>query len=143
MKSFRGSWVMRLPHGVRDQPAWIFIGFMCAAAGFSYMLGVSQSATVESVLGSVGLRLWGGYLFLAGSLVVAATWNANKPLERLSLRLLSLGLLLYTCWIVLAVPISKATLTVSLCIGLVGMAEIRVAVLKSVLKPLPKLPGVK
>lgn len=134
---------MRLPNGVRDQPAWIFIGFMCAVAGMSYLLGVSQSSTVESVLGSAGLRLWGGYLFLAGVLVAAATWTANKPLERLSLRLLSLGLLLYTCWIVLAVPINRATLTVTLCVGLVGMAEIRVAVLKAVLKPLPKLPGVK
>lgn len=143
MRHFRGSWVMRLPHGVRDQPGWIFIGFLCAAVGSSYMLGFSQSVTVQNVLGSVGLRIWGGYLLLAGTLVVVSTWNTNKALERLALRLLSLGLMLYTCWLILAVPLNRATLTVSLCVGLVGMAEIRVAVLKAVLKPLPKLPGVK
>ena len=142
MRRFRGSWVMRLPAGVREQPGWIFIGFFCAAAGLTYLLGVSQS-NVALVLGDVGLRVWGGFLCLSGLLVAGSTWAMNRPLERLALRFLSLGLAAYAAWVVLAVSASKATLTIVLSICLIGVAEVRIAVLKASLKPLPKLPGVK
>lgn len=133
---------MRLPVGVREQPGWIFIGFFCALAGLTYLLGVSHSS-VASVLGDVGLRVWGGFFCLSGLLVASSTWTANRPLERLALRFLSLGLSAYTAWVILAVPITKATLTLAMGLCLIGMSEIRIAVLKASLKPLPKLPEVK
>lgn len=133
---------MRLPTGVREQPGWIFIGAFCALAGFTYLLGISESNIAE-VLGSIGLQVWGGFLCLSGLMVVGSTWATNRPLERLSLRFLSLGLAAYTAWVILAVPFTKATLTIVLCGCLIGMSEIRIAVIKSALKPLPQLPEVK
>lgn len=128
---------MRLPRGLRDQPAWVFIGTMCALAGASYLLGIAESTSITRILDPAVLKVWGGFLFLSGSLVIVSTWLANMPLERLSLRFLSLGLLVYAGWILAVLPLTRAAMTVALCGSLVALAEIRVAVLKALLKPLP------
>ncbi len=133
----RRSWVFRLPEGLREQPGWILIGGLCFLAGLSYLLGIAESTAITRVLSPAWLRVWGGFLGLAGVLVITSTLACNKPLERLSLRLLSLGLMVYAGWILTAVPLSRATMTVVLCISFVGLAEIRVAVLKALFKPLP------
>lgn len=101
------------------------------------MLGFAQSNTIAKVLDLIWLQLWGGFMFLAGALVVFATIRMNKPLERLSLRFISLGFLVYMGWILAAAPLNRAMVTVVTCISLVGLAEIRVAVLKVAMKPLP------
>lgn len=131
------SWVMHLPKGVREQPGWILIGLLAAATGLSYLLGISSSATVSRVLEHGWLQAWGGFLFLAGALVVSSTITANRALEKLSLRFLSLGFLVYLAWVLTVIPPTRAMVTVVTCLSLVGMAEIRVAVIKVVLKPLP------
>jgi hypothetical protein len=129
--------VMRLPVGLREQSAWIFIGILCAAAGLSYLTGIAESTSITRVLNPTWLRLWGGFLLIAGSLVTASTWVSNKPLERLSLRLLSLGLLVYMGWVLAAVPLSRATWAATTCLSMVALSEIRVAVLRAVLRPRP------
>lgn len=128
---------MRLPPGLRDQPAFVFIGAMCAMAGLAYLLGVAESTSITRVLDVLWLRVWGGFLCLSGTLIVVSTWISNKPLERLSLRFLSLGILVYMGWILTAVPLSRAAFTVALCLILVALAEIRVGVIKTLLRPLP------
>jgi hypothetical protein len=134
---------MRLTPGLRDQPAWIFIGTLVALAGLSYLLGIAESTNITRVLDERWLRVWGGFLFVSGGLVVGSTLATNKALERMSLRFLSLGLLVYMGWILTAVPFSRATITVTMCVSLIGLSEIRVAVLKTLLKPLPvRLMGV-
>ncbi len=130
-------WVFRLPPGLREQPAWVFIGTFVALAGLGYLLGISDSSTVTRVVTETVLRVWGGVLFVAGLLVIYSTIRANKPLEKLALRVQSISLLLYMGWIVTAIPVSKATLTVALCICLAGLSEIRIAVIKVLLRPLP------
>lgn len=127
---------MRLPRGLREQPAWVFIGTLSAVTGLTYLLGISQSA-VSRILDEGWLRGWGGFLFLAGVLVVISTIMGNRPLERLSLRFLSLGFLVYLGWILTAVPPTRAMFTSVTCLSLVGLAEIRVAVLKVAMRPLP------
>jgi len=131
------DWVMRLPLGLRDQPAWVFIGALVALAGVSYLIGIAESTSITRVLDPTWLRVWGGFQAVSGTLIVVSTVAANKPLERLSLRLLSLGILIYIGWILAAIPLSRAAFTVALCLAFVGLAEIRVAVLKAVLRPLP------
>lgn len=137
MKNSGKPWVLRLPQGLRDQTAWVFIGIMCALAGFSYLLGIAESNAITQVLEPIWLRVWGGFLFSAGSLVAFSTFVMNRALERFSMRLLSLGMLVYMGWILTAAPLSRATLTVVLCLILVGLAEIRAAVIKVNLRPLP------
>lgn len=134
---------MKLPVGVREQPGWLFVGLLFTTVGLSYLFGVSESTTVSQVLGSGGLRLWGGFLSFSGVLVIIGTWNRNLALEKLALRLLSLGLLAYMGWVITIVPISRATFVVALCASFAGLSEIRIATIKAVLKPLPaKLPEV-
>lgn len=133
----RKSWVMKLPRGLREQPAWVWIGTLTAITGLSYLFGVASSATVSQVLAEGWLRGWGGFLFIAGSMVVFSTIIANRALEKLSLRFLSLGFLVYLAWVLTVIPPTRAMVTVVSCISLVGLAEIRVAVLKVVLRPLP------
>lgn len=137
LKVSRKSWVMKLPHGIREQPGWIFIGTMCFLAGLSYLFGVSESAITRE-LDEEWLRGWGGFLSLAGLLVVISTGTSNRPLERLSLRFLSLGVLVYTGWILATVPLQRVTFVAFMGIALIGLSEIRVAVHKAVLKPLSK-----
>jgi hypothetical protein len=136
-KKSKVPWVMRLPGGLREQPAWIYIGALCTLAGLSYLLGFAESNTITQVLAPVWLRVWGGFLLVSGALVGGSTWFGNKPLERLSLRFLSLCLLVYMGWILAAVPFNRATLTVTTVVALVGLSEIRVAVLKMVLRSFP------
>lgn len=133
----RGSWVMYLPRGLRDQPAWVFIGTLTFLSGLLYVFGFAQSTTLNQVLDADLLRVWGGFEVVAGGLVVYSTVMASRPLERLALRFLSLGLLVYVGWVLTAAPINRAMVTTVTCISLVGLAEIRVAVLKASLKPLP------
>lgn len=137
MKPRRKTWVMRLPRGLREQPAWVFIGTLATLTGLSYLLGISSSANVTKVLAESWLQVWGGFLSFAGILVVIATVKANRPLEKLALRLLSLGFLVYLCWVLVAIPPTRATFTAMICLSLIGMAEIRVAILKVALRPTP------
>lgn len=132
---------MRLPGGLREQPAWIFIGTLCGLAGLSYMIGLAESNSITQVLDPLWVRVWGGFLFLAGLLVVASTWMRNRPLERMSLRMLSLGFLIYMGWLLTVLPWSRAALTVGMCLSLFVLAEIRVAVLHMAMRPLPPMPG--
>lgn len=136
-KPRRRSWVMHLPRGLREQPAWVFIGTLSAASGASYLLGISSSSAVSSVLETGWLQAWGAFLAFSGSLVVGATVATNRPLERLSLRLLSVGFLVYLGWVLTAIPPTRAMVTVVSCVSLIGMAEIRVAILKAAMRPPP------
>lgn len=126
---------MRLPGGLRDQPAQIFIGALFGLAGLSYMIGVAESNSITQVLDPTWLRVWGGFLLLTGALVVWSTWSANRPLERMALRFMSLGLLVYIGWILAAVPFARAVISVALVACLIIYAEIRVAVIKALLRP--------
>lgn len=131
--------MMRLPQGLRDQPAQVYLGTLAAIAGLSYLLGIAESTTITRVLDAGWLRIWGGFLFVSGALVIWSTWTSTKALERMSLRFLSLGLLVYMGWILAAVPLARATLTVATIMALVGYTEIRVAVIKALLRPLPRM----
>lgn len=132
---------MRLPHGLRDQPAQIFIGALFALAGLSYLLGIAESNSITRVLDPTWLRVWGGFLFLSGVLTVWSTWSVNRPLERMALRFMSLGLLMYIGWILAAVPFARAVITVALVACMIVMSEIRVAVIKVLLRAPPSPRG--
>lgn len=126
------SWVMKLPIGLREQTGWIFIGFMVAASGLSFLTGFTNSA-ISKAIGSTGLQVWGGWLFVTGLLVMWATWKHNAAHEKMALRLLALCLLSYTCWLLTVVSFKDATMTLVLASILIGLAEIRVGFLKVVL----------
>lgn len=136
----RTPWVFRLPRGLREQPGWVFLGGMCALAGLSYVLGIAESNAVTDLLNSAALRVWGGFLCLTGTLVVCSTIASNKALEVLSLRFLSVGLLMYLGWIAVAVPIHRAVMTLILGVGFSIMAEVRIAVLRTLFR-VPVPPG--
>lgn len=131
------SWVERLPRGMREQPAWMLIGALSCLTGLSYLLGFSQSATIMRVLGPEWLRVWGGFLCLAGFMVIISTMTMNRPFEKLSLRFLSIGFMVYMGWVFVAIPPTRAMVTAALCVSIIGLAEIRVAVLKVAMRPLP------
>lgn len=127
------SWVMRLPKGLREQPAWVFIGFMVALVGLGFATGLATSAVYLSI-GGIGLKFWGGFLTLTGTLTMYATVRAKPALEKMSLRWLAFALLAYTLWLSMNIPITVGAMTYMLATVLIGMAEIRVGHLKILLK---------
>jgi hypothetical protein len=134
IKKPKVPWVMRLPGGLRDQPGWVFIGTLAFLAGLSYLTGLAESTSITRVLDPKWLRVWGGCLCLAGGLVAVSSWVANKALERMSLRFLSLSFLVYMGWILAALPMTRAVFTVTMGLALVVLSEIRVGVLTAVLR---------
>lgn len=126
-------WTTRLPRGLREQPGWVFIGLLVGLAGVGYLTGLGQSNITEAV-GTTGLRIWGGFLALAGFGVVYATMAAKPALEKLALRWLSLCMFVYTGWLMTVAPLSRLAMTTVLVAALIGFCEIRVATLKWLLR---------
>jgi hypothetical protein len=124
---------MRLPAGLREQPAWVFIGVLVGLVGLSYVTGFTESSIAQAV-GVNGLRVWGAFLTLSGFGVVWATVAADRALERLSLRVLSICLLVYSAWLMTVVDWRRAVMTITLTVILVLLAEIRIAVLNSLFR---------
>lgn len=132
----RLPWVMRLPRGLREQPAWVFIGLLVGLSGVSYLTGVADSS-VSRAIGETGLRVWGGFLAFSGFSVLWSTLVADPVLEKLALRIMSLSMLVYGGWVVTIIDIRRAVMTLALTLILSGLAEIRVGVLRALLKAAP------
>ncbi len=129
----RASPITRVPLGVREQPAWIFIGVMFMVVGVGYATGGAQSMLTEAI-GTVGLRLWGGSLVATGLLLVMATAKAKPSLEKLALRILSTNLFAYAAWLLTVVPFQRAGTTIILSGSLIVLAEFRVMHLRQLIK---------
>lgn len=132
------SWVMRLPPGLREQPAGIFIGILCFFSGMAYLFGVAESTAITRVLDPQWMKVWGGGICLAGGMIVTSISLVNKPLEAFGWRLLSVCCTVYMIWILLAAPLKNAAFTVVLCLILIVVGEVRVGVIKTLLRPLPQ-----
>ncbi len=125
--------MMRLPLGVREQPAWIFIGFMVSLVGFGQTTGLLDSSVSQAV-GHIGLKAWGATLMLSGVLVMVATVKGRPSLERLALRLLTCNLVTYLGWLLVVAPFQRAATTVILAVCLAVVCETRVWHLKGVIR---------
>lgn len=133
----RIPWIMRLPPGLREQPAWVFIGFLIGIVGLTYVTGVSDSSVARAV-GDAGLRVWGCFLAFSGFGVVYATIAAKPALEKLTLRVLSLCMFVYQGWLLAVVDWRRAAMSCVLVLILISLAEVRVAVLKTLLRVVDK-----
>ncbi len=122
---------------VRNNPAWIFIGGLFVVAGLSMLFGVAEPNAIQQRLNSVPgvLNGWGLGLALGGSGLVYATLRSDVILERLTLRILSLSLVVYGLWALMAVGFKRAAVTAALCAMLVFVFEIRIAVIELIFKP--------
>lgn len=129
----RIPWIMHLPQGLREQPAWVFIGFLIGLVGITYVTGVADSSITMAV-GETGLRIWGCFLVFSGFGVVYATVAASPALEKLTLRVLSLCMFVYQGWLLSVVDWRRALMSCVLVLVLISLAEIRVAVLKTLLR---------
>ncbi len=124
--------IMRMPRGLREQPAWVFIGSLLSLVGLSYVSGFTESV-ISQAIGEFGLKVWGGFLLAAGILLVTATIKAKPALEKLALRAMTLTLLTYTGYLLTVTSFKRAAMTVVLAILLSGLAEFRVLHLKSLI----------
>lgn len=116
---------MRVPIGIREQPAWIFIGFLFTLVGLGYVTGFTES-TISKAVGDTGLRWWGVALTVSGGLLIAATVKARPALEKLALRILICNMLAYVGWLVAVAPMQKLATTLLLSGALSVLAEFRV-----------------
>jgi hypothetical protein len=123
-------WVMRLPRGLRDQPAWVFIGFLVTLGGLGFVTGLTESS-VSQAIGTTGLRVWGAVLLLSGLGVLSATLSAKPALEKLALRVLSLCMFVYVGYLFVVVDWKRVAMSAILCAVLIGLAEIRIGTLKA------------
>lgn len=125
----RTPWILRLPAGLRHQPAWVWIGFLIGLAGVSYVVGFTESSVTEEVPQAT-VRVWGAFLTLGGFGVMWATLRANAALEKLALRVMSTCMTVYIGWLMIIVEFRRAVFGLALVVSLVGLAEVRIAVLK-------------
>jgi hypothetical protein len=121
---------MRLPRGLRDQPAWVFIGFLVTLGGLGFVTGLTESS-VSQAIGTTGLRVWGAVLLLSGLGVLSATLSAKPALEKLALRVLSLCMFVYVGYLFVVVDWKRVAMSAILCAVLIGLAEIRIGTLKA------------
>jgi len=126
------SWVLRLPRGLREEPAWVFIGVMVALSGVAFATGLTTSMVTHAI-GQNGLRAWGGLLAFSGVFVVWATIRHVPAHEKFALRLLALTIFAYAGWLLTVVPFKQAAMSVVLAIILIGLCEIRVGFLKLII----------
>ncbi len=113
-----------MPIGIREQPAWLFIGFIVVMSGVGYVSGQTTSAIIEAI-GSDGLRAWGVSMVFSGLLVMVATANAKPSLEKFALRILSCNILAYVGWVAVVVPLNRIGATIMMGMALVAVAESR------------------
>lgn len=125
--------IMRLPRGLREQPAWVFIGALIFLSGLSYLTGFTESVISEAI-GEVGLKVWGGVLALTGAALIAATVYARPALEKLSLRAMTCSLMAYTGYLLTVSSFKRAAMTVVLAVLLSGLAEFRVMHLTTLIR---------
>lgn len=124
--------IMRLPKGLIEQPAWVFIGFMLAFSGITFVTGYAES-TVSRAIGEIGLRVWGAILTITGVLIVAAMIKGKASLEKLALRFMTCTLMAYSGYLLTLVPFKRAGLSAVLVVVLCVAAEFRVMHLKALM----------
>lgn len=125
-------WVLWLPPGVRERPSWVFIGTLVALTGLTYVFGLTTSS-IALVIGAVGLKIWGGILSASGFGVIVATVRNNPAFEKLALRFMSLSIFAYVAWIITAVGIGRAAMTLVFGAFLITSCEIRSAFIRLML----------
>ncbi len=125
--------VTRVPRGLREQPAWVFIGALVMFVGLSYVTGLTESQ-ISKAIGYAGLKVWGAALSLSGALVIVATISAKPSLEKLALRLMSCTSIMYMGYLLTVVSVKRAAMTVALSLVLSGMAEFRIAHIKALIR---------
>lgn len=125
--------ITRLPIGLREQPAWVFIGILIAFSGLSFVAGIAESAVAQAI-GELGLKLWGSVLSISGTLLVVATIRAKAALEKLALRIMSFSLLAYAGYVLVVAPLPRAVMSLTLTLILCGLAEFRVMHLKALMQ---------
>jgi hypothetical protein len=123
---------MRTPRGLREQPAWVFIGVMVLLTGLSYMTSFTESM-VSRAIGDLGLRIWGALFAGSGLLLVIATVGSKASLEKLALRTMTCTLLSYAGYLMTVAPVRRAAFTVVLVLLLSGLIEFRVYQLKTLI----------
>lgn len=124
--------IMRVPRGLREQPAWVFIGVLLALSGLSFAVGFTESMVAQAI-GELGLRVWGSALTLSGVLLVAAVVKAKPALEKLALRTMTCTLMAYMGYLLLVAPFKRTVMSVVLTLILCGLAEFRVSHLKALM----------
>lgn len=125
--------ITRLPRGLRDQPAWVFIGSLLFLVGLTYLTGFTESV-ISKAIGDMGLRVWGGILMTCGGGLVWATVASRPALEKLALRATSLTLVAYTGYLLTVTDFQRAAMTVVLSVLLIGLAEFRVLTLTALIR---------
>lgn len=119
----------RAPRGLREQPAWVFIGALIFLVGFSYLTGFTDSV-ITIAIGETGLKIWGGLLALSGLSVTTATISGRPAFEKFSLRVMTCTLLMYAGYLLTVVSVRDAAMTTVLTVLLCGLSELRVWHLK-------------
>jgi hypothetical protein len=127
--------VDRVPIGIQLGGGWLFVGILTSLTGLGFLTGITESTSITRVLNHEWLQVWGGVLLVAGILLCVAISLSKAALEKLALNLMCVALLVYGGWISSAVPIDKTGITLILIIGFVTLAQVRVAVIRKLLKP--------
>ncbi len=133
-KRRRKPWILRLPQGIRNNPAWIFIGGLFAISGLSLMFGLAEPTTISRALPPFFLNVWGGCITAGGLTLVWATVRIDFLLEKFILRVLSVLIILYGGWAIAVVGLSRAAVTSVLILMLSVIFEIRLAVINLVVR---------
>lgn len=129
----RKPFMARLPIGVREQPALMFIGLMTFNVGVGFATGLTTSS-VMLILSDTGLRIWGGVLATISVMLMVAVGRGVPSFEKLALRIYTCGLFSYAGWLLTVTDVRRSATTASLVVAFIGVAEIRIWFLKQVMR---------
>jgi signal transduction histidine kinase len=124
---------LRFSTGLREQPAWVFIGFLFFVVGLGYGTGLAESLISKSV-GALTLMLWGWSLTGTGLLLMVATIRSRPAMEKLALRAITCNLSAYALWLLTVTTLARSATILAMSVGLIGAAEFRVLHLRALVK---------
>lgn len=135
MATRRNTWIFRMPEWARRNPLGIFIAILMIFTGTLYATDLATSTVITKSLDPIGLRIWGSSLAFGGIVKLYGNVAYDYPLEKLGCRFISLSVVIYALWVMASVGL-RGTTTVALCLILAITLEIRVAVIKLILRPI-------
>lgn len=131
----RKPWILCLPISFQANPLGLILALMFFIVGLTYALGTAHPGNIADLLNSpTWLRLWGASLCVATGTLAQGIYASNLETEKLGLRLLSLTLVVFALWILLAVGVTGA-LSVAMCGLVIFFCQLRIGVIKQIQHP--------
>ncbi len=129
----RAPWVLRLPSVFQINSSLIFIAFMVSVVGLAALFGVSDPQTITSQMAYPFYKAWGFGLTFTGISLTTGLFRRDEILEKYAARVLSMELITFAAWAVVASGLQRSIVTTALTIIIVFLLEQRISLINVLL----------